>query len=78
MSQTTEGASKAKLTMKEKYGENYYAIIGQKGGEAGRGYAFGHGKVDPAAIGSKGGSLSRRGYRLTGYENGVPQYVKKV
>lgn len=51
---------------------------GRKGGKAGTGHAYAHGKVDPRVNGAKGGALGRRGYKLTGYIDGVPQYVKKV
>lgn len=78
MSQTAEGASKAKQTMKEKYGSDYYARIGALGGRNGNTGGFYADKEKARELGSKGGSVSRRGYTLTGYENGVPQYVKKV
>jgi len=78
MSQTQDGATKAKQTMKEKYGEDYYARIGAIGGKLGRtGGVYANPEL-AKKLGSKGGSLSRRGYKLTGYKDGVPQYVKKV
>lgn len=56
------GGLHAAETNKEKYGPDFYAKIGKLGGQAGRGYAFGHGKVDPARAGQVGGKKSRRIY----------------
>lgn len=54
------GGLKAAATNKAKYGPSFYATIGRDGGRAGRGHAFGHGKVDPRIAGAKGGAVSRR------------------
>ena len=79
MAQTKAGAIKLKKVMTDKYGADYYIKIGRMGGKAGTGHVYGHGKSDPIANGSKGGSLSRRGYKLTGFnEAGEPQYIKKA
>lgn len=77
--QTKAGGKKAKLTMKEKYGEDYYARIGSIGGSNGTTGGFYGDKKRARELGSKGGSLSRRGYKLTGFNDmGEPQYEKKV
>jgi len=49
--------SKAKLLAKD---PSYYKRLGQKGGKATSGYAFGHGKVNPSEAGKKGGATPRR------------------
>ena len=64
MSQTKEGAIKAKATMLKKYGKDYWANIGREGGKNGTGHKYGHGKVDPAENGRKGG-LNKRGSKHT-------------
>lgn len=54
------------------------AEAGRKGGLKSRGGGVTGNPELAKKLGSKGGSLSRRGYKLTGYKDGVPQYVKKV
>jgi general stress protein YciG len=66
MSGTKAGALKTKHTNLEKYGMDYYANIGSKGGKAGtkengsvKGFAA---NIERAkAAGKKGGLISRRG-----------------
>lgn len=70
------GGLKAAETLKKRQGEDFYSRIGKKGGASGTGHAYGHGKVDPRENGAKGGSLSKRGYKFIGFEDGEPQYVK--
>lgn len=55
MSQTKEGAKKAKATIAAKYGQDFYEVIGRQGGKAGKGHKYGHGKVSPVENGRKGG-----------------------
>lgn len=55
------GGIKAAQTNKAKYGADFYARIGQMGGRAGTGHAFGHGLVDPSKAGKVGGTISKRG-----------------
>lgn len=65
MAQTHEGALKAAITMKAKYGDNYYATQGKLGGTKSRGGGFGEGEIGRARAvqaGKKGG-LGRTGYR---------------
>jgi general stress protein YciG len=61
MSGTIAGGRAAAETNLKRYGEDLYKQIGQKGGKAGFGHKFGHGKVDPSVIGAKGGKVSKRG-----------------
>ncbi len=60
MSGTKAGGAKAALTNKTK-DPDFYKRIGSKGGKAGTGHAFGHGKVDPHEAGKVGGTISKRG-----------------
>ena len=67
MSGTKEGGAAAAATNKEKYGEDFYAKIGSKGGtkthESGKLYQIGFGGDRQRAreAGRKGGTISRRG-----------------
>lgn len=56
---------KAAVTNKLRHGEEYYKLIGKKGGTAGTGHAFAHGKVSPSIAGHIGGQLSIRGVKQT-------------
>lgn len=67
MSGTKAGGKAAAATNKAKYGTDFYAQIGASGGAASKGYRFGHGKVNPAEIGKKGGLISTR----LGVKNGA-------
>lgn len=64
MSGTFDGGKKASQKNREK-DPNFYAKIGGMGGRNSRGYPFGHGKVDPSAIGKKGGLNGKRKRKLT-------------
>ena len=77
MAGTKEGGIKAKQTNKAKYGEDYYAIIGSKGGKNGTTGGFYEDRNRAKEAGAKGGSISRRGYRFLGYNEGVPMYQKR-
>lgn len=57
--QTKAGAQKAKAKLLAK-DPDYYKKLGQKGGKATSGYAFGHGKVNPSEAGAKGGAAPRK------------------
>jgi general stress protein YciG len=61
MAGTKAGAAKAAATNKKRYGDNFYARIGKKGGENGHtgGFAANHDLAREA--GRKGGLISRRG-----------------
>lgn len=63
MSQTPEGAIKAKATIIEKYGKDYFANMGKLGGQKSTSGGFGQGEMgrERARIaGAKGGRVSRR------------------
>jgi general stress protein YciG len=61
MSGTKKGGKKAGNTNKKKYGKNFYAEIGAKGGKLGKTGGF-YGNSERARIaGAKGGKISRRG-----------------
>lgn len=70
MSGTADGGKKASLTNKKKYGRDFYARIGAKGGRNGVTGGFASNKVGKDGLtglerakiaGRKGGKLSKRG-----------------
>ena len=61
MSGTKFGGLKAAKTNKEKYGENFYAEIGAKGGRNGHTGGFAANRELARLAGAKGGAISRRG-----------------
>lgn len=60
MAGTKEGALKAAATNKAKYGEDFYKIMGQKGGKNGHTGGFAANRKLARIAGSKGGQVSRR------------------
>lgn len=71
MAGTVEGGMAARDTNKEKYGADFYAKIGAKGGKNGRTGGFYASKdypldhpANPTNAGSKGGHRSKRGPKL--------------
>lgn len=60
MAGTREGGKKAKDTNKRLYGEDFYGIIGRKGGLKSRGGGFGISRELARIAGKKGGQASRR------------------
>lgn len=70
MAGNREGGQKAAATVKAKYGEGFYARIGQKGGRNGKTGGFASNVVGEDGLtgrerakiaGSKGGKISKRG-----------------
>lgn len=61
MSGTKFGGLKAAETNKKKYGDNFYAEIGRKGGKACTTKGFGANRELARLAGAKGGHISRRG-----------------
>lgn len=60
MAQTKDGAKKAVFSIKERHGDDFYKIIGSKGGKKGgmKGFAL---DIERAKLaGAKGGRISRR------------------
>ena len=60
MSGTREGGRKAAATNKAKYGLNFYADIGRKGGRNGHTGGFACNPALASIAGAKGGRISRR------------------
>lgn len=69
MAGTNRGGMKAARTNKARYGDNFYAVIGQKGGKLGKTGGFASTKVGADGLtgrerarlaGTKGGKISRR------------------
>lgn len=58
---TIEGGRKAAKTNKEKYGKDFYANIGRKGGRNGHTGGFASNRALASEAGRKGGLISRRG-----------------
>lgn len=66
MAGTVIGGRKAATTNKSRYGSDFYAKLGAKGGRVGKTGGFGAGELgrELARIaGAKGGTISRRGKR---------------
>lgn len=61
MAGTKEGAKKAAATNRARYGENFYANIGRKGGKNGTTGGFAANPELARQAGAKGGRISRRG-----------------
>lgn len=61
MAGTTLGAQKAVATNKQKYGDGFYARIGQKGGRNGHTGGFAANPELAKIAGRKGGLKSKRG-----------------
>lgn len=58
---TKEGAKKAAVSIKEKYGEDFYREIGRKGGQNGHTGGFAYDHELAVRAGTIGGKKSRRG-----------------
>lgn len=58
---TKASGAKAALTNKKKHGEDFYARIGSKGGQAGHTGGFAANRELAKIAGAKGGSSSKRG-----------------
>lgn len=69
MAGTRKGGEAAAITNKKKYGADFYARVGAKGGSAtGRAKGFGanaEGRERARIFGRMGGAMSRRGRKLT-------------
>lgn len=61
MSGTTAGALKAREKIYEKYGKDWYATIGRKGGQNGNTGGFAANPKLAVIAGRKGGKISKRG-----------------
>ena len=61
MAGTKEGGKKAALANKERYGKDFYAKIGAKGGKKGTTGGFAANRELARIAGAKGGRLSKRG-----------------
>lgn len=63
---TKAGGLKASQTNLKKYGDNFYRIIGSKGGQNGHTGGFAANPELARAAGAKGGRISRRTGKTTG------------
>lgn len=61
MTGTKAGGLKAAATNKAKYGDDFYKIQGQKGGQMGHTGGFAANPELARVAGAKGGSISKRG-----------------
>lgn len=61
MAGTSKGGKAAASTNKSKYGTDFYAKIGAKGGKKSRGGGFAANRELARKAGAKGGRISRRG-----------------
>ena len=83
MSGTKAGGMKAAATNKAKYGKEFYARIGKKGGQNGHTGGFAANPALARIAGAKGGRISRRGpakkaaeYHIWGSE--TPHLVSEI
>ena len=60
MAGTKEGAKKAAATNKARHGEDFYAVIGRRGGQNGTTGGFYANRELARIAGQKGGRISRR------------------
>ena len=60
MAGTKMGGIKAAATNKQRYGVNFYELIGRKGGTISRGGGFAKNRELAVEAGRKGGRISRR------------------
>jgi len=67
MAGTIEGGKKASKTNKEKYGNDFYANIGAKGGKKGTTGGFYANRELARIAGAKGGKISKRTKKVTTY-----------
>lgn len=65
MAGTVEGGKAAAATNKEKYGDDFYAKIGAKGGKLGRTGGFYANRELARIAGAKGGRISKRSAKST-------------
>lgn len=68
---TKEGAIKARATILELYGDNFYKEIGGAGGAKSRGGGFAQGEVgrQRAVLAGKRGGKARKGWRKNATNN---------
>jgi len=78
MAGSTAGGRAAAAGNKKKYGADFYAKIGAKGGRLGRtGGTYGDSEW-AGQIGSIGGKRSKRGYKLVGENPDGLKYIYKM
>lgn len=61
MAGTKDGGKRAAITNKERYGKNFYRLIGAKGGKVSTTGGFFADRELARKAGAKGGKISRRG-----------------
>lgn len=76
MSGTKAGGLKAALKNKERYGKDFYRMIGSKGGQNGHTGGFAANRELARIAGAKGGRISRRTGTTTG-QGKEKEYVWK-
>ena len=66
MSGTKAGGAKASKTTKQRHGENFFEVIGAKGGSIGTTGGFYANRELARTAGQKGGRISKRGLNKVG------------
>lgn len=76
MAGTKTGAQKALQTIREKYGEDYFEVIGRQGGAKKVAKGFAVNRALAAEAGRKGGTISKRRPVELAEEHLAPEYKK--
>lgn len=71
------GGLKAAATNKDKYGDDFYKKIGQRGGRNGHTGGFASNPALARIAGRKAGSISKRGFKYLGTEGAYRKYFNK-
>lgn len=76
MAGTQSGGKAAARTNKAKWGDDFYAKIGSKGGKKGKTGGFYANRELAKIAGAKGGAVSKRGYNAIKKDDGSYEYVE--
>lgn len=76
MSGTLKGGRKAAKTNRVRYGKDFYAKIGAKGGKLGTTGGFAASRTQAVEAGRKAGKISKRGHRYIETKRGYNYYTK--
>lgn len=78
MAQTKVGAKKAVFSVRERLGQDWYSVIGAKGGKASGTGGFYADRTVAVRAGAKGGKLSKRGLSYVRSDDKYNYYINKL